>query len=162
MIFPAEAFFAAEAREVPAGHFYLKDGNWFISVDANQGQGGYMSAVQLTGDLVGLFLPNPVGVSTYIGGGWTVEARIEWISETVDGQRGNWNAALVLGDKPYLYAQYGQGDRFFGLDGIQSNGSGLSDSRRRFTQWSGWMVGPDGDDIGDQPLFEVVSVPRIY
>jgi len=162
MSFPVEAFFVAHANEVPTGNFYLKNGDWFISVDANQGHPGQNSAVQLTGELTGLFFPHPAGVGTYIAGGWRIEARVSGIDQTVDHQDGNWNAALVLGDRPYLYAQYGQGDRFFDLNGMLSDGGGLSDMRRRFQKWSGWLVGPDGKTLGDEPVFSVQSIARVF
>lgn len=161
MSFPVAAFFAADASEVPAGHYYLMTGNWYLSVDANQGQGGSMSAVQLTGDRTGVFHPSPSGVATFIGGDWKIEARVEGIDQTVDNSDGNWNAALLLGDTVYIYAQYGQREWFFDLDGAKTNGNGLSHSRRRFQNWQGWLVGPNGLDVGDGPLFKVQSIAEV-
>ncbi|HEL2957109.1 TPA: hypothetical protein UL931_000306 [Stenotrophomonas maltophilia] len=155
------AFFVAEASEVPAGRFYINDGQWFMSVDANQGQGGSLSAICLTGEHTGVFSPRENGTVTYVGGDFQVEVRVAGIEATVDRQEGNWNASIIIGDSFVIYAQHGEGDAIYTLDGFRSKGEGLSGCRRRFTAWSAWLVRPDGRQVGDEPLFSVVSIPKV-
>ncbi|WP_329766105.1 hypothetical protein [Stenotrophomonas geniculata] len=161
MSFPVTAFFVAEASEVPAGRFYINNGQWFMSVDANQGQGGYLSAICLTGDRTGVFYPRDQGYVTYIGGDFTVDIRVSGIENTVDRDGGNWNGSIILGESFSIYVQHGNGDATFSLDGVRTRGEGISGCRRRFTEWSAWLIRPDGRQIGDEPLFNVVSIPKV-
>ncbi|UQY95827.1 hypothetical protein LZ605_22760 (plasmid) [Stenotrophomonas maltophilia] len=161
MSFPVTAFFVAEASEVPAGRFYRNNGQWFMSVDANQGQGGGLSAICLTGDQTGVFSPRENGTVTYVGGEFQVEIRVAGIDATVDRQEGYWNASIIIGEEFAIYAQRGNGDAVISLDGKMSRGNGLSGCRRRFTAWSAWLIRPDGRQIGEEPLFSVVSIPKV-
>ena len=161
MSFPVTAFFVAEASDVPAGRFYRNNGQWFMSVDANHGQGGSLSAICLTGEHTGVFFPRDRGTVTYVGGDYQVEIRVAGIEATVDRQEGNWNASIIIGDSFAIYAQHGNGDSVFSLDGVWSKGEGLSGCRRRFTAWSAWLIRPDGRQIGEEPLFSVVSIPKV-
>lgn len=161
MSYPVAAFAVADASEVPAGHYYVNDGQWFFSVDANQGQPGGMSAVCLTGEKTGLFVPNPQGSVTYINRVWNTEVRVKDVHQTVDGQAGPWNGALMLGTFPSIFAQHGQRDRIFTLDGMLSNGQGLAANRRRFLSWEVWLVDLEGAKVSDSALFSVHAIAKI-
>ncbi|WP_455948144.1 hypothetical protein [Lelliottia jeotgali] len=161
MSYPVTAFFVADAPEVPAGRFYIQNGQWFMSVDANQGHGGALSAICLTGEHTGVFFPRNEGPVTYVGGDYKVEIRVAGIEATVDRDQGDWNASIIIGDSFAIYAQHGNSDAVFDLCGVRTRGDSISGCRRRFTAWSAWLVGADGRQIGDEPLFSVVSIPKV-
>ncbi|WP_406235734.1 hypothetical protein ACI703_07985 [Isoptericola jiangsuensis] len=158
MSYPIAAFAVAEAGEVPAGRYYVGNDQWFLSVDANQGQPGGMSAVCLTGESTGTFIPNPQGTVTYISRAWGVEIRVKNFHETVDHQDGPLQGALMMGTFPTIYARHGHGYRLITLDGQLSNGQGIAASRRRFLAWDVWLVDLDGKREADAPLFSVQAV----
>lgn len=158
MSYPVAAFAVADAGEVPAGRYYVNNGEWFLSVDANQGHPGGMSAVCLTGELTGVFFPNPQGVATYISRAWNAEIRVNSILDTVDKQDGPWNGSLLMGTFPTIYAQHGEGQRLITLDGQLSNGNGIAASRRRFLSWEVWLVDLEGRKESDTPLFSVKAI----
>lgn len=160
MPFPISALFAANAQDVPPGHFYLKDGQWYLAV-TGQRQADGSSAVCLTGDATGLLQHLPDGSSLYIGGAFTLEPHVANLADSVATEDAHWNGALLLGTRPNLYAQYGNDDRLFTLDGEPSRGEGVSANRRRFLSWEAWLKDERNQVVGDQPLFTVNAVGKI-
>ena len=154
MSFPVAAICVADASAVPTGHYYVLDGRWHLSVDASQGRSS-QSAICLSGDAAGLFIPSPAGEVIYIGGGLRVVARVKNVEASVSGQDQPWFGAIVLGVIPQIYTEQRRRPRFFSIDGFERDGDGLSDSRRRFVEWEGWLVDSDGKDLQHGPLFTV-------
>lgn len=157
MSFPVAAICVADASAVPTGQYYLFNGHWFISVDASQGRSS-QSAICLSGEATGRFAPSPSGEVIYIGGGFRVVPRVNSIEESVVGQDHAWFGSLLVGVVPQIYTEQGRRPRFFSIDGFERNGDGISSSRRRFVEWAGWLVDPDGKDVQEKPLFTVTAV----
>ncbi len=160
MPYPISALFAATAQDVPPGHFYLKEGQWYLAV-TGQRQAEGSSAVCLTGDATGWLQHLPDGSALYVGGAFSVEPHVADLSGSVAAEDAHWNGALLLGTRPNLYAQFGNGDRLFTLDGEASRGEGVSASRRRFLSWEAWLKDERNQIVGNQPLFTVNAIGKI-
>jgi len=154
MSIPAKALFAADASQIPAGAFYTAGGTWYLSVDANQGNHGGMSAVVLTGQGKGGFVPQSYGTGTYIGGDYFVDIRVDNLEATASADA-PWLPALLLGSELTIFARQFGADRLFTLAGMASQGAGVAYDRRRFVRWEGWLCHNDGRTIGEAPLFTV-------
>jgi len=154
MNFPARAVFAADASQIPAGTFYTTGGIWYLSVDANKGNSGGMSAIVLTGQGKGGFIPQPSGTATYIGGDYLVDVRVPAIDATASNDA-PWLPALFLGSELVIFSKFLGSDRLFTLAGKETQGAEVAYDRRRFVKWEGWFSHKDGRTIGDKPLFTV-------
>ena len=154
MSFPARGLFAADASQIPAGTFYTTGGVWYLSVDANQGNPGGMSAVVLTGQGKGGFVPQPYGTATFIGGDYFVDVRVPAIDATASTDA-PWLPALFLGSELTIFSKWLGNERLFTLAGRATQGVEVAPDRRRFVKWEGWLSHKDGRTIGDLPLFTV-------
>lgn len=154
MSIPVRALYAADASQIPAGCFFTTGDQWYLSVNANNGNAGNSSAIVLTGEGAGGFLSNPYGVATYIGGDYSVDIRAEGIDATIAGD-GPWIPALLLGTKLTIFCKQFGSDRIFTIDGESSQGAEVAYDRRRFAHWQGWLVDKHGRTIGEEPLFTV-------
>ncbi len=158
MEIPVKALFAVEAERVPAGHFFIQSGIWFLAVKSQNENATYSCAVQLTGGAVGAFAGKLGGTVTYVGGEYRIEVRIPGITEHLADSDEKWPASIVLGERAFVVARTQSGDRFYDLDGNLLVEDVLAYDRRRFVNWEGWLTHPDGRVIGDNPLFEVACV----
>ncbi|GAB3054139.1 hypothetical protein GCM10027214_16790 [Stenotrophomonas tumulicola] len=154
MSIPVHALFAADASQVPAGCFFTTGDEWYLSVNANNGNEGGSSAILLTGEGAGGFVSNPYGTATYISGDYSVDLRADSVAGVVTGD-GPWIPTLMLGSRLTIFCKQFGSDRLFTIDGQPSEGGGVAYDRRRFTKWQGWMVDKHGRTMGNEPLFTV-------
>lgn len=154
MSIPVRALFAVDALQVPTGSFFMAGGVWYFAVNANNGQVGATSAIVLTGEGAGGFIPNAGGTATYIGGDYSVEVRVDGAGGAVTGDA-PWLPAILLGTTHTIFCKQFGSDRLFTLDGHASQGAEVAYDRRRFVKWEGWLVDKAGRTLGDEPLFTV-------
>lgn len=157
MSIPVRALFAVDASQVPAGSFFTAGGVWYFAVNANNGQGGATSAIVLTGEGAGGFIPNAGGTATYIGGDYCVDVRVDGAGGAVTGDA-PWLPAILLGTTHTIFCKQFGADRLFTLDGHASQGAEVAYDRRRFVKWEGWLVDKAGRTLGDEPLFTVEAL----
>lgn len=158
MAIPVDALIVIDASEIPAGNFFLLDGKWFLSVKSTNVASTKTCSVQLTGGTAGAFAGLSSGEATYFSNGYRIEARVEGLDGTVSGNAEPWYATLILGSKPVIMCATETGPRFYYLDGSRTDGSGNADNSPRFKEWSGWLIGPDGNPVGTEPVFKVSAV----
>jgi hypothetical protein len=154
MKLPFDAFAAQDASAVPYGKFYYAGGHWHISVDANNGNSGTASGVILTGTNIGNFIANPFGQALYVAGDYKVLLMIDPTAEPISGKNA---AALMVDSQGQWICYYRTGVPFkANMKGVASN---ITDyPPHRFQAWSAWLARQDGTIVGDDPLFQVVTM----
>jgi len=158
MAIPVDALIVIDASEIPAGNFFLLDGKWFLSVKSSNQASAKTCSVQLTGGTAGAFAGQSYGDATYFGNGYRIEARVEGMGDAVSGNSEPWDASIILGSKPVILCRAQTALLFYDLAGNAATGEECSGDRRRFKNWSGWLIGPDGNAVGTEPVFEVTAV----
>lgn len=148
---PIEAFAFAEAGDVPAGSFFHLDGTWYFAVTGPNADSS--SAISLTGDTRGTFVPYVYGYAMFARAPYQVQVAVEDpLSYSITGRL---SGSIVLGNYPLIFTQHFQHPRMFTLAGQPDDGDGVAPDRRRYQKWDGWLLDPTGRRIGDAPIFSV-------